>query len=218
MDIPVGLIEPSGKRVRAILGGEVVADTASPLLVWEHSAFPGYWLAEGDVRTDQLPVRSWRRGAGDLTGYVRIRWDVMDHWLEEDEEVFVHPRSPYARVDILASSRRVEVALGGVTVADSVRPRLLFETGLPVRYYLPLTDVRIDLLRPSKTTSMCPYKGTADYWSVEAGGKAYPDVVWTYRAPLPESQKIAGLVCFNNERVELTVDGVLHDRPVTKFS
>jgi uncharacterized protein (DUF427 family) len=142
----------------------------------------------------------------------------MDEWLEEDEPVYVHPRDPYARVDILASSRHVRVELDGVTVAQSRAPRILFETGLPPRYYLPLSDLRRDLLRPSTNRTRCPYKGTAEYWSVEVGGTVHEDLVWIYRSPLPESQKIAGLVAFFNERVDLYVDGALQERPQTKFS
>ena len=142
----------------------------------------------------------------------------MDEWLEEDEPIYVHPRDPYKRVDILASSRHVRVELDGVTLAESPAPRILFETGLPPRYYLPLPDLRMDLLRPSATQSHCPYKGTAGYWSVEVNGKVYPDLVWVYRQTLPESQKIVGLACFYNEKVDLYVDGALQDRPHTPFS
>ena len=102
----------------------------------------------------------------ELRGHLRFEWGAMDAWFEEDEEVFVHPRDPYSRVDILTSSRHVEVDVGGVRLADTHRPTLLFETGLPARYYVPKVDVRLDLLRPSPTTSACPYKGFAQYWSV----------------------------------------------------
>ncbi|HEX2065000.1 MAG TPA: DUF427 domain-containing protein, partial [Acidimicrobiales bacterium] len=157
------------------------------------------------------PVDALREG-------VRFDWQAMDAWFEEDEEVFVHPRDPFKRVDVLNSSRHVEVVVNGVRVADSHQPRLLFETSLPVRYYMPLVDLRLDLLRPSEKTSRCPYKGTATYWSVEAGGEVFPDLVWCYRAPVLESAKIAGLACFFNERVDLYVDGVVQERPVTPFS
>jgi uncharacterized protein (DUF427 family) len=110
------------------------------------------------------------------------------------------------------------VEIDGVTVAESGQPRILFETGLPPRYYLPLTDVRMDLLRPSDSQSHCPYKGTAGYWSVDTGHGVHPDVVWIYRLPLPESQKVAGLACFYNEKVDLYLDGELQGRPRTQFS
>jgi uncharacterized protein (DUF427 family) len=120
-------------------------------------------------------------------------------------------------VDILVSSRHVRVEIDGVTVADSRQPRILFETGLPPRYYVPLTEVRMDLLRPSDTRTHCPYKGTASYWSVDTGRAVHNDIVWIYRAPLPESQKIAGLACFYNEKVDLYTDGELQERPQTHF-
>jgi uncharacterized protein (DUF427 family) len=110
------------------------------------------------------------------------------------------------------------VEVDGVTLADSHSPRILFETGLPARYYLPLSDLRTELMRPTETTSHCPYKGTAAYWSVQVGDTTYDDLVWIYRTPLPESVKIAGLACFYNEKVDLFVDGVREERPVTKFA
>ncbi len=131
----------------------------------------------------------------------------MDGWFEEDEEVFVHPHDPYSRIDILHSSRHVQVEVNGVTVADTHQPTLLFETGLPTRYYFPKLDVRLDLLTPTDTTSGCAYKGFARYWSVEAGGETFEDLAWSYRTPLPESVKIAGLVAFYNEKVDLVIDG-----------
>jgi uncharacterized protein (DUF427 family) len=142
----------------------------------------------------------------------------MDEWLEEDEPVYVHPRNPYTRVDILASSRHIRVELDGQRLAESRSPHILFETGLPPRYYLPLSDVQMRLLRPSDLQTHCPYKGTANYWSVEIDGTTYENLVWIYRTPLPESQKIAGYACFYNEKVDLYVDGVLQSRPRTKFA
>jgi uncharacterized protein (DUF427 family) len=142
----------------------------------------------------------------------------MDRWYEEDEEVFVHARDPHTRVDILPSSRRVRVEIDGVTVADSTKGRFLFETGLPARYYLPKSDVRMDLLTPTDKVTACPYKGTARYWSVNIGETTHPDAVWGYEDPLPESDRIAGLVCFYNEKTDIFLDEVLQDRPQTKFS
>lgn len=241
-------IERSPKRVRAYLGGELVADSVEPRLVWEVPYYPAYYFPRAHVRTELLtptgrtehsPSRGEARfftvEAGpkvatdaawqypespmeELRDLIRLDWDAMDEWFEEDEEVYVHPRDPHTRVDVLASSRHVRVVINGVTVAETGQPRLLFETGLPTRYYVPLTDVRMDLLQPSPTTTRCPYKGTATYWSVDAGGERVEDVVWTYRAPFPESQKIAGLAAFYNERVDLFVDGVLQERPRTHFS
>jgi uncharacterized protein (DUF427 family) len=140
----------------------------------------------------------------------------MDAWFEEEEQVFEHPRDPYHRVDVIQSSREVRVEIGGKVVAESRRPRLLFETNLPTRYYLPVEDVRMDLLEPTDTTSVCPYKGTASYWRMQAGGR---DVAWSYQDPISECPKIRGLIAFFNERVDaLSVDGELQEKPKTTWS
>jgi uncharacterized protein (DUF427 family) len=154
----------------------------------------------------------------ELADYVAFYWNKADAWYEEDDEVFKHPRDPYHRVDVLSSSRRVQVRVGGVLVAESSRPRLLFETGLPVRYYLPKLDVRQELLVPSPTRSRCPYKGEAVYWSVRDGDELLEDIVWSYPAPIPEAPKIENLLAFYNEKTDITVDGVLQERPATKWS
>ena len=240
-------VEQGAKRVRAYLAGRLVADTKRPFLVWEIPYYPAYYLPLADVAADLEPTgkteHSPSRGDAeifdvrvegavaeaaakryrdspltDLRDLVRIDWPAMDEWLEEDEPVYTHPRDPYSRVDILGSSRHVRVELDGVTVADSRQPRILFETGLPPRYYLPLSDLRTELLRPSDTSTHCPYKGTAGYWSVDTGKGVHTDVVWIYRTPLPESQKIAGLACFYDEKTDVYLDGELQQRPATKFS
>lgn len=240
-------IETSQKRVRVFLGGRVVADTAQPVLVWEGPHYPTYYIRAADLQAKLEPTGQSHHSPsrGDATEYdvvvdgttataaalryhdspltelndlVRLEWNKMDEWFEEDEPVYVHPRDPYSRVDILGSSRHVRVEIDGVTVADSHSPRILFETGLPARYYLPMTDVRMDLLHPSDTHTSCPYKGTADYWTVRVGDNEYQDYVWGYRTPLPESQKVAGLVCFYNEKVDIYLDGELQERPKSPFS
>ena len=238
-------VETGQKRVRVYLRGKLVADTLRPLLVWEIPYYPTYYVPLTDLRADLDPngVTEHSPSRGEATGYdvtleglrvegaalryldsplpelkdaVRLDIAAFD-WFEEDEQVFVHPRDPYSRVDILGSSRHVRVEVDGVTVADSHSPRILFETGLPARYYLPLTDVRMDLLTSSETHTSCPYKGTADYWNVRIGDTEHADIVWIYRTPLPESQKVAGLACFYNEKVDIYLDGVRQDRPHTPF-
>ncbi len=140
--------------------------------------------------------------AAAMGGYMAFYWDKMDHWYEEDDEVFVHPRDPYKRVDVIDSSRRVRVVLGGETVADSRRARFLFETGLPTRYYLPAQDVRTELLEATEKHTRCPYKGVASYWSARIGGKLHENIVWSYPEPIPECLKIKGYLCFFNEKVD----------------
>ncbi len=241
-------IEQSGKRVRGYLGGELVVDSTRAKLVWEHPSYPAYYFPVEDVKADLLVptstvTHSERRGdavhftikAGgkestdgawrhetsaveELRDLVRFDWNALDAWFEEDEEVFTHPRDPYTRIDILPTSRHVRVEIDGVTFADSTHARILFETGLPPRWYIPKVDVRIDLLAPTDTATSCPYKGQAQYWSASVGDQIHQDVAWSYRTPLPESERIAGLVCFYNERVDLYIDGEQQERPVTKFS
>jgi uncharacterized protein (DUF427 family) len=145
----------------------------------------------------------------ELRDLVRIDWRAMDHWFEEDEEVFIHPRSPYTRIDVLPTSRRVEVSVNGVKVIDTTRAMALFETGRPPRYYVPTDDIRMDLLEATDTVTGCPYKGFASYWTVHAGDQTYPDLAWSYKTPLPESARIAELVCIWDTHVETRVDGRL---------
>jgi uncharacterized protein (DUF427 family) len=214
--------ERGRKRVRAVRDGRVVVDTLAPVLVWEWPFYPTYHLPAADVDLAGLPSEAVRRVRLDVDGepadLVRVDWDAMDQWFEEDEPVGVHARDPYVRIDALASSRHVEVSVDGVVIADSTRPTVLFETRLPPRFYLPLPDVRLDLLRPSDTVTHCPYKGSATYWSVELpDGTRHPDLFWTYRAPLPESQKVAGLAAVWTEKVDLRLDGVAQERPRTHF-
>ena len=240
-------IENGQKRVRVFLDGECVGDSARVTLVWEKPYYPVYYFPQDDVRMELLTAsgeekRSPSRGTAtlfnvkagakkaenaaytypepkieELSGLVAFHWSAMDAWFEEDEEVFVHARDPYTRVDALPSSRHIEVKINGVTVADSTKPTLLFETGLPTRYYLPLTDVRMDLLRDSDTSTQCPYKGEASYYSVELDGELIEDIVWYYKYPVEESSRIAGMVSFYNEKVDIFVDGEPEGRPKTMF-
>ena len=241
-------VEAAPKRVRVVFGGAVVADTNDAVYVWENPWYPQYYIPLGDVgpgvlketaTTSRSPSRGTARHfsvqGGDrvaddaawcyadspieaLRGRVRFEWGAMDAWFEEDEEVFVHPRNPYSRVDILRSSRSVRVEVAGVVVAETLRPTFLFETGLPRRTYIPKLDVRLELLEPTGTVTMCPYKGTARYWSIRAGGDVYADLAWSYDAPFRESAPIAGLVAFYDEKVDVFVDGEFQPRPKTQFS
>ena len=150
---------------------------------------------------------------------MRIRWDALDHWFEEDEEVFVHPRSPYVHVDALRSTRHVRIELDGVLLAESRAPVLVFETGLPTRHYLDRSALDLTHLEPSPTETACPYKGrTTAYWSARIGDRLHEDVAWSYDFPTRQLLPIAGLVAFYDEKVDVFLDGVPQERPVTKFS
>ena len=243
---PTTTVEPTPRRIRVRLGGEVVAesDSAQLLVQYGPGGLPTYYLPRRDVRPAVLVDEAagadgrltWSVHAGgmrveaaawthpDPTGematlddHVTFSWRQLE-WYEEDERVFVHARDPHKRVDTLRSSRRVQVLVAGEPVADSVRPLLLFETNLPTRYYLPFSDVRTELLEASDTVSFCPYKGRARYWSVRGGEVLVPDALWSYPEPIPENPKIRDLVCFFNERVDLVVDGKPLDRPASPWS
>jgi uncharacterized protein (DUF427 family) len=215
-----GRIEPVPRRVRGFLGAELVFDTTSARYVWEVPYYPQYYIPLSDVRADVLrdhpAAKVFDEGA--FAGLVRFRWDTLD-WFEEDEPIYGHPRNPYARVDALRSHRHITVALGGVELADTHCPVLVFETGLPTRYYIDRTDVAFEHLEPSATQTLCPYKGvTSGYWSVRVGDSLTADLAWTYETPLPAVAPIANMVAFYNEKVDITVDGVQLDRPNTHFS
>ena len=170
--------------------------------------------AENAVWTYETPFDE----IAELKDYVALYWNRVDRWFEEDEEVFVHARSPRVRVDILDSSRPVRVELGGETVAETSRARFLFETNLPTRYYIPREDVSAELLA-SDSSTQCPYKGTASYHSVKVGDTVYDDIVWFYKDPVHESAKIKDYLCFYNEKVDaIYIDGVAEEKPKTKWS
>ncbi len=248
MITPVNHVQPVPRRVRAVLADQTVLDTTRARYVWEWPHYPQYYIPLADVRRDLLvaegQAKQSRRGlqhlhalrVGDverahaarvldespvdgLAGTVRFEWEALDAWYEEDEQVFVHPRSPYVRVDALRSARTLRVELGGAVLANSASPVLVFETGLPTRYYVNRTDVDFTHLVPSDTVTACPYKGTTSgYWSVRAGGRQYPDLAWAYDFPTRQLLPISGLIAFYNEKVDIILDGRLLDRPQTHFS
>jgi uncharacterized protein (DUF427 family) len=245
---PAGHVEPVPRRIRAMLGGEVVLDTTDARYVWEWPNYPQYYIPLADVHpsvlVDEQHDQKLRLGtarrhglrvgdisrpgtarvytddaAAGLARTVRFDWDALDAWFEEDEEVFVHPRSPYTRVDALRSTRPVRVELGGVVLAESSSPVMVFETGLPTRYYLNRTEVNAGPLVPSQTVTACPYKGkTSGYWSVRLGDTVHEDLAWAYDFPTRQLLPIAGLIAFYNEKVDIWLDGEPLERPVTHFS
>jgi uncharacterized protein (DUF427 family) len=148
-----------------------------------------------------------------LEGLIAFYFDRVDRWLEEDEEIGVHPRDPYHRIDILRTDRHVRISLDGELLAESERAVALFESNLPPRWYIPKEDVVAEL-EPSDKVTRCPYKGTAGYYSVNGA----EDLVWYYADPLAEVGRIKGLLCFFNEKVDLELDGELQERPETPWS
>jgi uncharacterized protein (DUF427 family) len=231
-----------------MVAGQVVVDTTRAKYVWEWPRYPQYYIPVADVLpgalVDEAHPQRLKRGTarrqtlqvgetvrpaaariyGDdamdgLVDTVRFEWDAIDAWFEEDEQIFVHPRSPYTRVDALRSSRTVCVAVDGAVLAESPTTVMVFETGLPTRYYFDRTAVNFEHLSPTDTQTACPYKGTTSgYWSARIGDSEYTDIAWTYNFPTAALLPIAGLVAFYNERTDITVDGVQLPRPVTHFS
>jgi uncharacterized protein (DUF427 family) len=192
-DVDDALLEPTDHHTHCPFKGD--ARYAS-VRVGERVAHNALWSYPEPVETAR-----W------LAGHVALYWESMDAWFDEDEEVFGHVRDPYHRVDVRRTGRRVRVTAGGTEVADTRRALLLSETGLPNRYYLPAADVRTDLLAPSDTHTVCPYKGTASYRTLEADGVRIADAVWSYPEPLQDARRIAGHYCFHAEGVQVLVDG-----------
>lgn len=240
-----GRVEPAPRRVRGWFGNALIFDTTRARYVWEVPYYPQYYIPLADVRTEFLRDEGRRRdaqfgsprlhsltgpqghtaasaarvfdagSAGPLAGTVRFEWGPL-RWYEEDEPIVGHPRNPYVRVDALRSHRHVRVTCDGMLLADTQSPVMLFETGLPTRYYIDRTDVVFEHLEPSANQTLCPYKGiTSGYWSVRADGTVHRDLAWTYDYPLRQVSPIAGLVAFYNERVDIVVDGVPLPRPRT---
>jgi uncharacterized protein (DUF427 family) len=234
--------------VRARLGGELVLDTTRALYLWEWPYYPQFLIPAEDVDPGAL-VESGRThdvsrgtvevvglhaggverpGAGrryldsridGVAGTIRFEWAALDAWFEEEEQVFVHPRNPYSRVDALRSTRHVRIELDGLVLADSNAPVIVFETGLPPRFYLDREAVDFSHLEPSGTVTACPYKGrTSGYWSARVAGELHQDIAWSYDFPTAALLPIAGLVAFFDESVDVVLDGERRPRPVTHFS
>ena len=190
--------EPSERWIRAYKGDKLVIDSRRPVVVWfEGRTVPQYTFPQEDLDG----IDGERFDDPDLAGLVFVPFDAADKWLEEDEVMLGHARDPFARIDVRQSSRHVRIEKNGVLLAESTRPVLLFENGLPTRYYLPREDV-VAPIEDSERHTTCPYKGVASYYTV--GGNK--DIAWYYPEPLPGVEPIKDMVAFWNERVDLTVD------------
>jgi len=228
-------IDRTPRRIRVVLGGATIGDSTDAKLGYAAGSHPEYLLPVADVTWSALTVDEDAGGtdpfgdyhtiraaigaaplgrryvAGHAEGLVQLTFDAVDAWFEEDEQIWFHARDPYRRVDVTESSRHVEITVDGVTVARTDRPRLVTETGLPERWYVPRADVDWSKLSPSNTSSACQYKGIASWFDVEVDGHdRLVDVVWGYERPVSDAPKLAGLVAFYAEHaaVETYVDGV----------
>lgn len=233
--------EQTSRRVRALFNGIYLFDTIDAYYVWEHPHYPQFYiparsLHASTILTKNSPAIEGADGIAHLAtltsstpnpktitrailfnttslpDLLRIEFRALDQWFEESIPINIHPKDPYKRISILPSSRNVRIELDHVKLAETRSPVLLFETGLRTRYYLPMTDVNWGVLAKSDTVTGCPYKGNAEYWSIDVKGKRVRDAVWSYRFPTMESAGIAGLVCFYDEKVDVWVDGVLQDK------
>lgn len=237
--------EDNPRRIRALLAKQAVVDSTRVKLLHESGRLPVYYFPPDDVRsdllepserTDESPLkgtaRFWNVRVGDrvapdaawswseplLDGHVALDWSSMDEWFAEDDQLFGHPRDPYSRIDVHRSTRHVRIMRDGVVLADTRRSRILFETGLPPRYYVPVEDVSTELLVPSPKRTRCAYKGSASHWSVRIGDREIDDLVWAYPEPQHDAEPVRDLLCFYQERVELELDGEIQTRPQTQWS
>jgi uncharacterized protein (DUF427 family) len=238
--------DPVPQRIRAFFAEACVFDTTNAKLLHETKHLPVYYIPDEDVDGDALEpsaktshcphkgdARYWSIRVGGrlaqdaawgyeqpiaaasfLVGHKAFYWNELDEWFAEDEQLYGHPRDPYSRIDVHRSTRRVRVVLNGEILADSVRAKALFETALPTRWYFPPEDVRLDLLVPSSTVTRCAYKGLASHFS--AGG--HEDVAWAYPDPQHDAEPVRDLIAFYDERVDIEVDGIVGERPLTQWS
>jgi uncharacterized protein (DUF427 family) len=203
-EVRMDLLEPTDHSTRCPFKGEA-----------------SYWSVRAGGRVAENAAWGYPDPLDDappLAGYVAFYWNKMDEWLEEDEPAIVHARDPYHRVDVLDTSRHVRVSVNGEVVADTTRAKVIFETGLPPRWYIPPEDVKAEALEDSDTRTGCAYKGFASYRTVRAGDAEEEDVVWLYEDPRREAEQIKGYLAFFNERVDLELDGELQERPQTPWS
>jgi uncharacterized protein (DUF427 family) len=215
--VPSYAVPATNIAAEIVAGGDGAAEPAQPPMLAGRPVYdPSVPFAVHTTPGEPVTVggaEGFRPADPELAGYVVLDFKGFDAWYEEDERNLSHPRDPFHRIDIVHSSRHVKVDVDGETLAESSRPYLLFETGLPVRYYLPPEDVRTDRLAPSDTSTACAYKGQASYWAL-----AGRDVAWYYPRPLREAAEVTDRVAFFNEHVDITVDGERLERPVTPWS
>lgn len=204
-------VEPVRRRVRARLGEATVVDSEAALLVHRAGGPPTYAFPPGDV--DARALGDAVTPHPDAAGLVAVAWGAPDHWYEEEDEVFLHARNPYHRIECLRTTRHLRVAIGDTVLVDAPATIALYETALEPKLYVDKAVVRTGLLVPSATTTLCPSKGTATWWSAVVDGTTHADVAWSYEDPLPESLLVAGLLSFETAHPSLTVDADLPPAP-----
>lgn len=192
---------------------DLAADAFAPSEHTTHCPFKGdasyRHLRVGDRTADNAlwaypqprPAMPW------LGGYASLYWNAADAWYDEQEQVFAHLTDPYTRVDVRPTGRHLQIRAGAEVIVESRHPWMLTETGLPARWYVDPSDVAV-ALTPTATRTRCPYKGQAHYWTATLpDGRELVDAFWTYPDPLPESARIAGLLCTAHQDLTVLVDG-----------
>lgn len=139
---------------------------------------------------DPIPEVEW------LRGHTAFYWEAMDDWYDEAERVEGHLRDPFHRVDVRDFSGLVQVRAGAEVLAATSRAKVLSETGKANRFYLPREDIEADIEACTKTT-VCPYKGTASYWTVGHEREA----AWSYERPLDDATRISGHLTFDHDDI-----------------
>ncbi|MCV7229214.1 DUF427 domain-containing protein [Mycolicibacterium komossense] len=196
----VVFVEPHHRRVQALLDGHAVIDTENALLVHRKGEPLRFAFPAGEVGA--LPAEP----VAAAPGYVTVPWEAVDTWLEEGRALVHYPPNPYHRVDCRPTRRGLRVAVDGAVLVDTTDTTIVFETSLPPRLYVAPALVRTALLRRTETTSYCNYKGSATYLAVTIGSTVIEDAAWSYQNPLPESSPIAGLLTFDETRVDVLAE------------
>ncbi|MDH2444632.1 DUF427 domain-containing protein [Amnibacterium sp. CER49] len=196
-----GRIEPLGPP-RPLDPAEARRPVLDPSVPFDAHTAPGEALA---VHAAGGVVAAFRFGDPLLEGRIAIDFDALA-WFEEDAPQVAHPRDPFHRIDVRPTPRHVVMSHRGVVVVETDRARLLAETMLPVRWYVPEDAVRVPL-EPSDTTTTCAYKGRACYRSARVADEVLRDLFWTYDEPLSDGRAVAGLLGVFAERLEVVVDG-----------
>jgi uncharacterized protein (DUF427 family) len=206
-------VEPSPRWVRGFVNGVPIVNSKRVLVVYGARRLATYFFPTDDVRMDLLRPVETQSTPGEQRLTLELNGRTIDDiaWTYSDDDG--EHAALRSHIAFENSSRHIKVVIGGQIVAETRQPRLLFETGLRTRYYIPKVDVRMDLLEPTATITQCPYKGNATYWSARIGDQVYPDIVWSYPFPIPECTRIQNLLSFYNEKTEIYVDGELEHAP-----
>lgn len=206
-DVNMSFLEKIDKEVESPSKGR---------MIFYNLVFPD--SAEAHAERAAYAYPDLKGDSSDLRGYIILKWNAMDSWYEESERMLGHPRDPFTRIDVRKSSAHVVVKFNGTVIADSVQPRILMETGLAIRYYIPEEDVNWKYLVPIEKTTVCPYKGESTYWSISVDGQEAPETAWAYPDPLQDADRVKGMVCFYQEKLSVYVDDQLQEHVPTYFT